>query len=60
MDALESTMPSSHLPWRPCSDCGTLTHPSQLVEVRFPDVAVRWLCWECLHRLFDADEDERS
>jgi hypothetical protein len=44
---------------RPCSDCGTVTSPYQLAEVRVAGAPVRWLCWDCLHHLFDAEEDDR-
>lgn len=32
---------------RPCSDCGIVTSPYQLVEVRLQGRAVRWLCRAC-------------
>ena len=40
--------------WR-CTDCGTVASPYQLVEVRIPGRPVRWLCWSCLHHLFDTE-----
>ena len=42
---------------QPCSDCGRVPRPYQLVEVRLPDVPVRWLCWACLPHLFGTEDE---
>jgi hypothetical protein len=36
-----------------CSDCDLVTSPYTLIEVRLADGPVHWLCWACLHRLFE-------
>ena len=48
---------SAMINW-PCTACGLVTSPYQLVEVRVLGQPTRYLCWDCLLRLFDGEEPE--
>lgn len=38
-----------------CTDCGLVTSPYALIEVRVADLPVRWLCLACLQALFGTE-----
>lgn len=56
-DDLDTLFADAHVlaNW-PCSICGLVTSPYQLVEIRVLETSTRWLCWDCLHDLFGGQE----
>jgi hypothetical protein len=38
---------------QPCTTCRAVPRPPAIVEMCIPGAPTRWLCWDCLHRLFE-------